>query len=143
MEVMELDDPVPNDNEVRIRIRATTVTAGDCEVRSLTFRFPLSVIMRLYVGFFRPKRIRVLGQELAGEIDAVGSAVTSYRVGDEVFAQTDFKMGAYAEYRCFPANPGEDQGMIAHKPDLLSFQEAAAVPLGGLEALKYLREASI
>lgn len=143
LEVADVEDPVPKDDEIRIRVRATTVTAGDCEVRSLKFRFPLSVLMRFYVGLHRPKRIRILGQELAGVIESIGKDVTGFCVGDHVFAHTDFTMGAHAEYRCFPSDPGDDEGMIAHKPANLSFEEAAALPLGGLEALKYLREAAV
>jgi NADPH:quinone reductase-like Zn-dependent oxidoreductase len=143
LEVADVDVPAPADDEVRIRVHATTVSAGDCEVRSLRLRFPLSILLRFYFGPFRPKRVRVLGQELAGVIDAVGTEVHAFEVGDEVFAQTDFTMGAYAEYRCFRAVPGEDQGLIARKPSSLSFEQAAALPLGGLEALKYLRAAEL
>ena len=83
------------------------------------------------------------GSLFAGEIDAVGNDVSTFAVGERVFAQTDFRMGAYAEYRCFAAEPGEEQGMIANMPENLSFEEAASLPLGGLEALKYLREADV
>jgi NADPH:quinone reductase-like Zn-dependent oxidoreductase len=143
LELADVPDPTPGDKEIRVRIHASTVSAGDCEMRSLSFRFPLKVLMRLYSGVFRPKRLRILGQELAGVVDMVGADVTAFAVGDEVFAQTDFTMGGYAEYRCFPAEPKEDQGLIARKPRNLSFKEAAGVPLGGLEALKYLREAAV
>ena len=143
LEVREIEDPQPADNEIRVRVHATSVTAGDCEVRSLTFRFPLSLIMRLYVGLFRPRRINVLGQELAGVVDAVGRDVTHFKPGDAVFAQTDFRMGAHAEYRCFPANPDGNDNLVAPKPANLTFEQAAVVPLGGLEALKFLREAAV
>lgn len=90
LELAGVQAPIPKDGEVRVRINAATVTAGDCEVRSLTFRFPLAVIMRAYVGFVKPKRIRILGQEFAGEVDAVGQNVTNFSVGDRVFPTDRF-----------------------------------------------------
>lgn len=143
LELQEVADPVPGDREVRIRVHAASVTMGDCEVRTLTFRFPLSLLMRAYVGLVRPKRIRILGQEVAGVIDAVGAGVTEYRVGDEVFAETDFSMGGCAELICLAATPDEAEVLLAPKPSNLTFEQAAAVPLGGVEALKYLDEARV
>jgi NADPH:quinone reductase-like Zn-dependent oxidoreductase len=142
LQLQEIKTPTPKDNEVRIRIRATTVTAGDCEQRSLNLPFWLMLPMRAYVGFFRPKRITILGMELAGEIDAVGNAVTRFQVGDHVFAATGFAdMGTYAEYICLPESP--DDGALALKPTDMTFEEAAPVPVGGLEALHFLRQANI
>jgi len=92
--------------------------------------------------FIRPKPI-VLGQELAGEIEAVGKAVRFFKAGDQVFATTSFSLGAYAEYKCMPEAPGMMGGALAIKPANLSYAEAAAVPVGGLEALHFFRKSSV
>src|SRR3990170_542360 len=88
LELRELEIPAPKDNEVRIKIYATTVTAGDCEMRSLKFPLFLSLPMRIYVGLIRPTRINIIGQELAGEIESVGKDVNLFKEGDQVFAAT-------------------------------------------------------
>lgn len=134
--------PVPKDNEVLIKIHATTVSRGDCELRNLQFPFFIAVPMRLYMGIFRPRR-RILGQELAGEVEAVGLQVTRFKVGDPVFATTGLGMGSYAEYICLPEDPKDMQGYVLHKPANLSYEEAAVVPIGGLDALNFLRRADI
>ena len=142
LQLQEVEKPAPRNNEVLIRIHATTVTAGDMELRG--FKFPyhtprlIWLAMRIYVGLFRPTRIAILGQELAGEIEAVGKDVKRYSVGDQVFAGTGFGLGAYAEYKCLPEN-----GVMALKPANISYGEAAAVALGGLEALRLIRKANL
>src|SRR5690349_2943178 len=130
----------PQDNEVLIRIKATTVTAGDCELRS--FKVPLLIWLplRLYMGLRKPRK-HILGQELAGEIEAAGKDVQRLRKGDQVFAATGFRFGAYAQYLCLPAKPGE--GVLALKPATMTCEQAAAVPVGGLEALHFLRKGQI
>ena len=143
LQLEEIDKPVPDDDQVLIRIHATTVTAGDCEVRRLQLPLGLSFPIRLYAGFFKPKRIPVLGQELAGVVEAVGKHVKSYQAGDEVFGTTGFGFGAYAEYICLPADPDETEGILAKMPENLSFEEAAAVPTAGLEALHYIQAADL
>lgn len=143
LQLQEVEKPVPQDDEVLIKIQATTVTAGDCEMRRLQLPLMLSFPMRLYAGFLRPKRIPILGQEFAGEIEAVGRQVTAYKVGDQVFGTTGFGFGAYAEYICLPAEAKDTQGIVAAKPTNLSYEEAAAVPTAGLEALHFLRKANI
>lgn len=143
LQLGEVERPTPKDSEVLIRIHASTVTAGDCELRNLEFPV-MSFLMRLYVGLKKPARIRILGQEFAGKIEAVGTAVTRFQEGDEVFGATGFGMGAYAEYLCLPAeSKGGMGGILAGKPSNMTYDEAAAVPVGGLEALHYLREAEI
>lgn len=140
LRVEEVEKPAPGDNELLVRVYATTVTAGDCKLRRCKLA-DLSVFwlpMRLYAGLLRPSRIRILGQELAGEVVAVGKDVTSFRAGDQVFAATGFGLGAYAEYACLP-----EEGMVALKPGNVSYEEAATVPLGGLEAWHYLKKAKI
>lgn len=139
--VGETAKPVPGDTDLLVKIYAATVTAGDCEMRSLKMPLGLGWPMRLYNGLRRPQRITILGQELAGEVVEVGKDVTRYRVGDQVFAATGFNMGAYAQYVCLPETSNE--GALALKPANMSFEEAAAVPLGGLESLHFLRLAHV
>lgn len=143
LQLQEVEKPTPKDNEVLIKIHATTVTAGDCEIRRLELPLMLSFPIRLYAGFSRPKRITILGQELAGEIEEVGKDVHTYKVGDQVFGTTGFGFGAYAQYICLPEKPDDAQGTLAIKPTNLTYEEAAAVPTAGFEALHYLRKANI
>ena len=141
LELREIEKPSPRDDEVLIKIYASTVTAGDCEVRSLKLNFFLRLSMRIYIGFFKPKRIPILGQELSGVVEAVGKDVNNFKKGDQVFAQTDFNMGAYAEYICMQEK--SEESLLALKPENMTFEEAATVPLGGLESLYFLRKAKI
>ena len=143
LQLGEAAKPIPKDNEVLIKIAATTVTAGDCEVRSLKFPLHLAIPLRLYIGLISPKRMRILGQELAGEVATVGKDVTKFKAGDQAFAQTGFGMGAYAEYICIPAEQAGMGGPLALKPRNMTFEEAAAVPTGGLESLHFLRKANL
>jgi len=130
--------PTPRHDEVRIRIRATTVTAGDCELRGLRFSFGLRLLVRMLMGPLRPRR-KILGQEFAGEVEAVGTNVQLFKQGDRVFGTTGFRFGAYAEYICLPES-SRDRALTT-KPANMSYAEAAAVPTGGLEALHFLRKA--
>jgi NADPH:quinone reductase-like Zn-dependent oxidoreductase len=143
LQLKEVDKPVPKDDEILIKVHATSVTAGDCEMRRLQLPLALSFPVRLYAGFLRPKRIPILGQELAGEVEAVGTNVKSYKAGDQVFGTTGFAFGAYAEYICLPEQPDDAQGVLAPKPTNLSYAEAAAIPTAGFEALHFLRKANI
>ena len=135
--------PAPKDDEVLIQVRAATVTAGDCEMRSLKMPLYLGLPMRLYAGFSKPQRITILGQELAGVVAAAGKQAQRFKEGDAVFGATGFGMGAYAEYACLPEAHGAAGALLELKPANLSFEEAAATPIGGLEALYYLRQAHI
>ena len=137
LQLREVEKPTPKDDEVLIRVHAATVTKGDCELRSLKLPLLWRLLIRIGFGFRAPRR-KILGQELAGEIEAVGSAVTLFKKGDQVFASTGLHLGAYAEYDCLP-----EKGLIATKPFNMSHEEAAAVPVGGLHALQYLRKANI
>jgi NADPH:quinone reductase-like Zn-dependent oxidoreductase len=142
LQLKEVETPTPKDKEVLIRIYATTVTAGDCEQRSLKLPILYRLLMRAYVGLKRPKRITILGMDLAGEIEAVGKDVKLLQEGDQVFAATGFVgMGANAEYICLPEEP--EKGALAIKPANMTYEEATAVPVGGLEALHFLRQGNI
>ena len=143
LQLQDIQKPAPKDNELLVKIHATSVTAGDCEMRRLELPLMLSWPMRVYAGFMRPKRIPILGQELAGEVEAVGKHVKSFKQGDQVFGTTGFGFGAYAEYICLPEKPNDMQGALAAKSASLSYEEAAVVPTAGFEALHFLRSADI
>ena len=142
-DVLELRDvrkPVPNHDEVLVRIRATTVGAADCELRRFDFAPWIWVPMRLATGVRRPRH-PVFGHELAGDIESVGKDVGSFRKGDRVFAVTTIFLGAYAEYICLRENPKD--GAITTMPANLTYEEAAAVPYGGGHAAEFLRKANV
>jgi len=143
LQLKEVQKPTPKEDEVLVKIRATTVTAGDSELRRLKLPLMLSFPMRLYVGLMKPTRITILGQELAGEVEEVGKDVELFKKGDQVFGTTGFGFGAYAEYICLHGDPNEMQGALAIKPTNMTYEEAAAVPTAGFEALHFLRQADI
>lgn len=134
----EVEKPTPKDDEVLIRTYAATVIAGDCEFRSFDFPLWFWLPLRLYAGLLRPRRVNILGQELAGEIESVGKNVNNFRKGDQVFAATEIGLGAYAEYKCM-----REDKTLAIKPVNMTYEEAAAVPTGGLNALHYLRKGRV
>jgi NADPH:quinone reductase-like Zn-dependent oxidoreductase len=138
LRLREVAQPVPKPEEVRIRLRASGVAAGDCELRALRFSFGLRLLVRLMMGPIRP-RDKILGQEFAGEVEAVGSRVSRLRVGDAVYGTTGFRFGAYAEYLC--VRDRSRDGAVALKPANMTFEQAATVPTGGLEAWHFLRQA--
>jgi NADPH:quinone reductase-like Zn-dependent oxidoreductase len=137
LKLEEVEKPAPKDNEVLIRVRAATVTKGDCELRGLKISLLWQLVGRIGFGFRGPRR-KILGQELAGEIESVGKDVKMFRKGDQVFAFAGLRLGAYAEYACLP-----EKGWMAIKPANVSFEDAAAVPVGGLHALNCLRKGNI
>jgi NADPH:quinone reductase-like Zn-dependent oxidoreductase len=143
LELREVEKPTPKDDEVLIRIHATTVTAGDCEIRSLKFPIYLSLPLRLWRGFLKPRENSILGTELAGEIEAVGKDVKLFNVGDQVFGSAGLGFGANAEYLCLPEEPGEMEGGVAIKPANMTYEEAATVPFGGRDALHFLRKGNM
>ncbi len=136
LQLKEVEKPVPKDNEVLIRIHATTVTTSDCNVRNFTFVPKLFLLpARLFVfGVFRP-RINILGIDLAGEIEAVGKDVKRFKKGDRVFGSPEPAFGAHAEYICIPEN-----GSLTKKPANTTWEEAASVPLAGYTALYFIRD---
>jgi 2-desacetyl-2-hydroxyethyl bacteriochlorophyllide A dehydrogenase len=137
LQLQEVEKPSPQEKEVLIRVHAATVTAGDCEIRSLKLPILFRVPIRLYAGFIKPKRITILGQELAGTVEGVGSQVTRFKEGDKVFAPSFFRFGAYAEYVCLP----ETYPVLM--PVNMTFEEAATIPTGGVNGLHFLRAANL
>ena len=137
----DVEKPNPKDNEVLIKIHATTAHVGDGRVRRAD-----PFLVRLMFGLLRPKK-SILGMELSGEIVSIGKNVTQFKNGDKVFALTGFGFGAYAEYRCLPEKPeegkAEKEGLVAIKPVNLSYEEAATVPAGGLTVLKNFQKADV
>jgi len=137
LQLKEVEKPIPKDNEVLIRIHATTVTSGDWRVRSLNVPVGFGLISRLVFGISRPRQ-PVLGTELAGKIESVGKEVSKFKVGDQVFALSGTGMGCHAEYKCMLEN-----GAIALKPPSLTYGEAAALSFGGTTALDFFRRGKL
>ncbi len=140
LRLQEVDKPAPRDREVLVKVHATTVTIGDTIMRSLNL--PVhgwqKVIGRLILGWHKPRR-HILGMELAGEVESIGRKVTRFKPGDPVFASTfAVNFGGYAEYKCLP-----EKGVLALKPANLPYEEAAAVPGGGMTALQCLKKGNI
>ena len=138
LRLTEIEKPVPKDNEVLVKVRATTVTAGDVRIRGFEVPVLFWIPFRVAVGFLRPKK-PVLGLEFAGEIESVGKNVRRFEVGDQVFGAPPWmSFGAYAEYICIP-----EKEILATKPANMTFNEAAPVPFMGIGALYFLRKANI
>jgi NADPH:quinone reductase-like Zn-dependent oxidoreductase len=143
LQLKEIENPAPKDNEVLIKVYAATASQADTELRRLKLPFLFAIPLRLYLGFRRPTRRTILGTEFAGEIVATGQEVSEYQPGDQVFGYTGLGMGTYAEYLCLSEKPTALAGVMAKKPANVTYEEAAAVPFGGLEALHSLRQANI
>ena len=137
-QVNEIEKPKPKDNEVLIKVHSTEVTKADCEMRSFNFAVKWFWLpLRLMLGIFKPKK-NILGGYFSGEIEYIGKNVTKLVVGDKIFGSTQMRFGAYGEYLCLP-----DSYTIVKKPSNMSYEQAAAVPLGGLNALHFMRKANI
>ena len=133
---MEVDKPAPKDNEVLIKIHATTVSSGDCNQRNFTFvSKSMLPIAKLVFGIGKPWKRRILGTELAGEVERTGKGVKRFKAGDRVVASTGMAGGGHAQYACLPEN-----GALTIKPDSLNWEEAVAIPFGANTALYFLRD---
>jgi NADPH:quinone reductase-like Zn-dependent oxidoreductase len=137
LEFKEFAKPTPKDNEILIKIYATTVTSGDWRVLNLDVPFGFGLMSRLVFGVSKPRQ-PILGTELAGEVELVGKNVRNFKVGDRVFAFTGLRMGCHAEYQCMP-----EDGAVALKPPNITYDEAAALSFGGTTALDFFRRANL
>lgn len=144
LQLTEFEKPIPKENEVLIKIHATTCHIGDVRVRKFDVPFLYKIPFRLYLGLIKPKR-PILGMELAGEIESIGKNVKRFKVGDQVFACAGFVFGAYAQYKCIAENSDHiKNGMVEIKPSSMTYEEAAAgITTGGITALAGLRKGKI
>ncbi|OLR25191.1 NAD(P)-dependent alcohol dehydrogenase [Bacillus cereus] len=137
LQLQNIEKPTPKKNEVLVKIHATSVSTGDCRIRSFNSPLLFWIPMRIILGFRKPRK-PILGVELSGEIEDIGSDVTQFKKGDPVFALTELNLGGYAEYTCV-----HESGLIALKPTNVTYEEAAVIPFGGTSALHFLRKGQI
>ena len=140
LKLEEVEKPRPKAGEVLVRVHATTASRADCEIRRFEFPAWVWLPVRLAFGVVRP-RVRILGQEFAGEVEALGDGATSFAPGDRVYGTTGIGLGAYAEY--VRAGGRRAGSVVAPMPAAMSYAEAAAVPYGAMEALRFLRKGGI
>ncbi|MCT2536488.1 NAD(P)-dependent alcohol dehydrogenase [Aquibacillus koreensis] len=137
LELKRVEKPIPKENEILVKVKATTVTVADIRARSFTLPPVFWLPARVSLGLKKPKK-EILGMELAGEVEYVGKHVKKFKQGDQIFAASLIGFGAYAEYKCL-----EEDGPVAIKPSNLTFGEAAAIPIGARTALYFLKKAGI
>ena len=137
LQLKDVQKPIPRENEVCIKIFATSVTASDCIIRGFKASIKYWIPMAIAIGFMKPRN-SILGMVFSGVIESVGNDIKSFKKGDVVFGFDRFKFGAYAEYKCM-----SEDNLLAKKAANMTFVEAAAVPFGGLLALHYLKKANI
>ena len=143
LQLKELEKPTPRDNEALIKIYATTVETGDCEMRRFQIPILYWLFLRIMMGLIKPRKNTILGQQLAGEVESVGKDVKRFKKGDKVYATTGIGFSAYAEYICLPEELQGMGGVMAIMPTNMNYEQAAAVPVGGLNSLHFLRKAKI
>ncbi|QDS35484.1 NAD(P)-dependent alcohol dehydrogenase [Brevibacillus brevis] len=137
LELREVEKPIPKDNEILIKVHATTVTSGDCRIRAFQSPFLLWIPMRLVLGLTKPRN-PILGVELSGEVEAIGKHVKRFKKGDHVYALSGMRCGAHAEYICLKEN-----AIVGLKPTNVTHEEAAAIPFGGTTALHFFRKGKL
>ncbi|HUX55576.1 MAG TPA: NAD(P)-dependent alcohol dehydrogenase [Bacteroidales bacterium] len=144
LQLKEVEKPIPKDNEVLIKIHAASATVSDCIIRSGKVNILLWLPLRIFVGFGRPRK-PILGLELAGEVEEIGKDIKRFKKGDQVYAFTGKRVGAYAEYTCLPEDglcmPADC--IMALKPSNMTYEEAAASPTRGTLALYFLKNGNI
>lgn len=137
LQLQNVEKPKPKKNEVLVKIHATSVSTGDCRIRGFNSPLLFWIPMRIILGFRKPRK-PILGVELSGEIEDIGTDVTQLKKGDQVFALTELNLGGYAEYTCV-----HESGLIALKPTNVTYEEAAVIPFGGTSALHFLKKGQI
>ncbi|ARO59227.1 NAD(P)-dependent alcohol dehydrogenase [Bacillus cereus] len=137
LQLQNVEKPKPKKNEVLVKIHATSVSTGDCRIRGFNSPLLFWIPMRIILGFRKPRK-PILGVELSGKIEDIGTDVTQFKKGDPVFALTELNLGGYAEYTCV-----HESGLIALKPTNVTYEEAAVIPFGGTSALHFLRKGQI
>lgn len=141
LQLREVDKPIPSDDEVLVKIRATAVTASDIFIRGSQLPWRYRIPMRVMIGLTKPRRA-IIGLVLAGEIESVGKSAKRFKIGDKVYGVTGFGLGAYAEYKCMKETDSK-HGCLAHKPANISFEAATVAAYGGLLALQYLEKGNV